>query len=435
DSSVTGATLRPSDEGQALRRTLRELTAASALSAVWSRAEPPAIAESLAEVLFRALAVEFVYVRVTDPAHEAARTGQRPAVHAAHEIGKALEPVLKPAGPDQAAIANPVGKGTVRLAIVPLGWEGDCGVLAAGSQQPSFPSLFDSLLLRSTANQAAVVLHHKQVEQSVRESEERFRLLVEGVADYAIFMLDAQGHVVSWNAGAERIKGYSAEEIVGRHLSCFYTEQAVLEGRPARELEMARVNGRFDDEGWRVRKDGSRFWANVVITALHDGQGTLRGFSNLTRDLTERRRTTETLRSVVEHVVDGIVTIDEGGEVQSFNPAAERLFGYAADEVVGRNVKMLMPEPYQGEHDGYLAAYVRTGEAKIIGKGREVIGRRKDGSTFPMELAVSAFELDQSRFFTGIVRDITERKNYERELERRVVERTRELTAVNEELR
>jgi len=200
---------------------------------------------------------------------------------------------------------------------------------------------------------------HKRAEQSLRDSEERFRLLVEGVADHAIFMLDPQGHVVSWNAGAERIMGYGTEEIVGRHFSCSYTEQAVLEGCPARELEIARRNGRVEDEGWRVRKDGSRFWANVVITTMHDERGTLRGFSMITRDLTERRRSTESLRSVVEHVVDGIVTIDEEGQVQSLNPAAEKLFGYAADEVVGRNVKMLMPEPYHGEHDGYIAASER----------------------------------------------------------------------------
>src|SRR6266508_483989 len=123
--------------------------------------------------------------------------------------------------------------------------------------------------------------------------------------------------------------------------------------------------------------------------------------------LQELAQAEERMRSVVNHVVDGIISIDDHGTITTFNPAAERIFGYAAAEVVGRNVSILMPEPYHGQHDGYIANYLRTGQAKIIGIGREVVGQRKDGSTFPMELAVSVFHLGQRRFFTGIVRDIT----------------------------
>jgi PAS domain S-box-containing protein len=143
------------------------------------------------------------------------------------------------------------------------------------------------------------------------------------------------------------------------------------------------------------------------------------------REVTERkqaedelRRAEEQARSVVASVLDGIITIDERGMVQALNPAAERLFGYPASEVIGQNVKLLMPEPYQHEHDKYLSNYLRTGEAKIIGVGREVVGRRKDGSTFPMELAVSEFSMGGRRHFTGIVRDITERKRNEAEVRR-----------------
>jgi PAS domain S-box-containing protein len=133
------------------------------------------------------------------------------------------------------------------------------------------------------------VTEQRRQERTLRESEERFRLLVESVKDYAIFMLDRRGHVMSWNPGAERIKGYTAEEIIGKHFRGFYPADVAATGFPERELEIAEREGRFEDEGWRVRKDGSCFWANVVITAVRDDSGRLRGFSKVTRDLTQRR--------------------------------------------------------------------------------------------------------------------------------------------------
>lgn len=135
----------------------------------------------------------------------------------------------------------------------------------------------------------------------LRESEERFKLLVESVRDYAIFMLDPEGHVVSWNAGAERIKGYTEAEIVGRHFSAFYPPEEIQNGKPERELVLARQFGRVEDEGWRVRKDGSLFWANVIITALRDPAGELRGFAKVTRDLTERLAKEEVERHAMLH--------------------------------------------------------------------------------------------------------------------------------------
>jgi len=144
------------------------------------------------------------------------------------------------------------------------------------------------------------VTERRKADQILRESEERFRLLVEGVKDYAIFMLDSEGRVVTWNTGAERIKGYKPTEIIGRHFSCFYTADAVERGWPAEELKRAALAGRWEDEGWRVRKDGSQFWANVIITALRDEHGTLRGYGKVTRDLTETKKAEEESRRLLQ---------------------------------------------------------------------------------------------------------------------------------------
>jgi len=158
----------------------------------------------------------------------------------------------------------------------------------------SYPLVFGDKQARLVA--ALDITKRNRAQEELRKSEERFRLLVSNVKDYAILMLDPDGHVASWNDGAERIKGYKAAEIVGQHFSRFYLEEDLRGGKPAWELDVATREGRFEDEGWRVRKDGSRFWANVVITALRDEAGQLRGFGKVTRDITERKRAEEELR-------------------------------------------------------------------------------------------------------------------------------------------
>jgi PAS domain S-box-containing protein len=193
------------------------------------------------------------------------------------------------------------------MMVAPLLAEGSLvGVLHAGSIAPRHFTDGDLHLLQVVADRVALAVKNAllfdrvqgelalrtEAEAGLRESERRFRLMVEGVKDYAIFMLDPEGRIASWNAGAERIKGYTADEIVGRHFSVFYTPPDVARAYPQMELEVAARDGRFEDEGWRVKKDGSRFWANVVITAVRDG-GELVGFSKVTRDLTERKRAEE----------------------------------------------------------------------------------------------------------------------------------------------
>jgi diguanylate cyclase (GGDEF)-like protein/PAS domain S-box-containing protein len=183
-----------------------------------------------------------------------------------------------------------------------------------------------------------------RVLEALRHSEEMYRLLVEGVKDCAIFMLDPSGHVVSWNRGAERIKGYRAEEIIGKHFSCYYQPEDIQQGKPQRLLELAAASGRVEDEGWRVRADGSRLWANVVITALRDDSGILRGFVKISRDITERKQAAEALReseeryrSAIETAAEGIVLLYADGRSSTCNASAERILGVSARQMMGRS--------------------------------------------------------------------------------------------------
>jgi len=248
------------------------------------------------------------------------------------------------------------------------------------------------------------------------------RLLVESVADYAIFMLDADGYVATWNLGAFRIKGYRAEEIVGQHFSKFFTSEDLDAGKPERELAMAKEHGRFEDEGWRVRKDGSRFWANVVITALHDETGKLRGFAKVTRDLTARRAAEEQLRQAEQrfhHLVDAITDyavfiLDDTGHIATWNPGAERVKGYLASEVIGRHFSMFYSEQDRaaGKPERILELVRREGRFED-----ESWRVRKDGSLFWANVIITALrdESGQPIGFAKVTRDLTERRRQEEE--------------------
>ncbi len=427
------------------------------------------------------------------------------------------------------------------------------------------------------------IIEREQVQVALRMSEERSRTMVESVKDYAIIMLDAGGCVESWNAGAEHINGYRAEEIVGQHFSRFYPKEDIDRGKPERELETAISEGRFEDEGWRVRKDGSRFMANVVVTALRDKAGQARGFAKVTRDITEPKRAEEELRlergklvaafdnteiglvlcdgqggdismnaaalkfhgftsteemhrrveeyadewelrypdgrimpydewplpramrgdhvrdyethlrnlktdyewvcsytsapvrnsagevilivmtllditvrrraeqqvqeqlrrlgQLVEAVPDGVVIADRDGRIVRVNRQTETLFGYARDEILGQPVEMLIPQRLAGGHGANLRGYFAAPLIRPMGNGRELLGRRNDGSEFPADISLAPLETLEGMQAIATVRDATERKRVEEEirrlnadLERRVQERTQALEAANTEL-
>jgi PAS domain S-box-containing protein len=262
------------------------------------------------------------------------------------------------------------------------------------------------------------------------QSEGVFRHLVEGVAEYAIFLLDTTGHIASWNAGAERIKQYKASEIIGSHFSRFYGVEDNAAGKPAYELKVAGEVGRFEDEGWRVRKDGSRFWANVVITRILGDDGKLIGFGKITRDLTERRVAEQRYRLLIEGVTDyAIYSLDISGKLTSWNAGAQRIKGYNDFEIIGQHFSRFY-EPADvkaGVPEHVLRTAQETGHYE--GEGWRV---RKDGSRFWSSVVVTPIRNDQGELigFSKITRDVTDRKilldqirQHAEELELRVAER------------
>jgi two-component system CheB/CheR fusion protein len=247
----------------------------------------------------------------------------------------------------------------------------------------------------------------------------RLAAIVESSVD-AIFSKNLDGVIQTWNRGAERLFGYTAQETVGRSVEMVVPEDRVEEW----DEIMARLRRGESVEGLeteRVRKDGQLIPVRLTISPVRDSGGKLVSASSIARDISEFKRAGQELRDREEHLrailntaTDAILTIDHSGIVQSVNPAAEWMFGYTAAEMIGQNVKMLMPSPYRDEHDGYLAKYLRTGEKRIIDIGREVQARRKDGSVFPVDLSIS--EIKHLRLFTGMIRDKTLRKELEREI-------------------
>jgi PAS domain S-box-containing protein len=283
------------------------------------------------------------------------------------------------------------------------------------------------------------------------ESEERFRLLVDSSTDCAIYMLDPEGRVVTWNEGAERSKGYKAEEILGRNYAIFFLAEDVEAGLPARELAAAARDNHFETEAWRRRKDGAKFWALVTLTAIRGPEGELRGFAKVTRDLTAQKVAEEALRThnaqlecyriIVENVVDYVIfTLDAEGRIDSWSPGAMNVLGFAAEEALGREYSLVFtPEEIEaGEPRQEMEAAARSG--RYATEGWRV---RRDGSLFWASGVTTAIRDKAGRLagYIRVARDMTAHKRLEEarqgmaaDLESRVVERTGELKASVAEL-
>src|SRR5579862_2450656 len=277
------------------------------------------------------------------------------------------------------------------------------------------------------------VAQRKRADEALSESEERFRRLVDGVKDYAVLMLDPAGRIASWNQGAERIKGYKANEILGCHFSCFYLPEDVQNGKPEHVLKTAIAEGRYEDEGWRIRKDGSRFWADVVITALTDGAGKLRGFSKVTRDITERRRAEQLLqesedrhRKLFDNNPHPTWVFDrETLRFLAVNDAAVRKYGYSSDEFLKMTIKDIRP-PEDVPAMLETVASIRDGmESVTVWRHR-----LKDGTDIDVEITSYALSFAGRPADVVVAVDVTQRKRDEAE-KRRFMD---SLAASNQEL-
>ena len=255
----------------------------------------------------------------------------------------------------------------------------------------------------------------KRSGELLSESEERFRLLVESVKDYAIFMLDPEGHVTSWNSGARHIKGYDAQEIIGEHFSTFYTEEDVERGRPDEVLRVAAAEGRYEEEGIRVRKDGSTFWASVVITALRGDAGTLRGFAKVTRDITERkeaeergrllageRAARERVTSILESISDAFFALDHDWRFTYFNRNAEGFWGRSREELLGKNIWEEFPQALGSESYRQINRAMEEHITTEFEMALPVLGTWIAGRAYPSQEGLSVY-----------FQDITERKRAE----------------------
>ena len=267
-------------------------------------------------------------------------------------------------------------------------------------------------------------------EDTLRESERKYRLLIDGVKEYAIMMLGPLGEIRSWNPGAERMSGCTYEEVAGQNYSRFFTQNEIKLGRPEEILRLAAANGEFEELGMRVRKDGTRYQVRTSFTASRDPAGILRGFSIVSRDLSESKESEVKYRGLLEAAPDAMVVVNQGGEIVLLNVQAEKQFGYRRDELLGQKVTNIIPI---GFAERLIADDLRSAEdasAQQIGTGIELIAQRKDGSEFPIEIMLSPLRNAEGILVTAAIRDITTRKKAAALL----LQKVEELYRSNEEL-
>ena len=239
--------------------------------------------------------------------------------------------------------------------------------------------------------------------------EDQFRLMIEAVVDYAIYMLDPEGRIMNWNTGAQRLKGYSEAEVIGRHYSMFFTEDAIRAGKPQQELEQAKLNGRYEEEGWRIRKIGPQFWANVVLTPIYH-HGVLRGYVKVTRDLSERKAAEDALRqseqwllTTLQSIGDAVIATDAAGDVKFLNPMAQSLTGWMEDDAKGRPLDKIFVIVNQETRNPVTSPFYKViSTGGVIGLANHTVLIARDGKEHAIADSAAPI-LDQKGDIAGVV--------------------------------
>lgn len=248
----------------------------------------------------------------------------------------------------------------------------------------------------------------------VRELE----AVLDAISDYTIITLDAAGKVTSWNHASEAMRGFTAGEVIGQSASVLYTPEDRESGLVERELGRAREAGRFETEGWRVRKDGTRFWAGVTVVPVHGADGAVTGYVKATRDITEQKRAEALFAGLLESAPDAMVITTAEGRIELVNRQAEQMFGYTRQELAGREVEMLIPGRFRDRHPQFRQGYAADPRNRPMGAGLELWALRKDGSEFPAEISLGPLQTpDQGLLVAAAIRDVTERRETELRLQ------------------
>jgi PAS domain S-box-containing protein len=413
-------------EIRSLRRTMRDLVALSALPAVWVGLAKDGIARSLADALLHTLALDLAYVRLEGRSTGAAIEVLRARRNLSPAQETSLKTLLAPLSTNDCiepniAIPDPSGDGSWHIAVTRFGMGGDHGLLIAGSRRGGFPTQQDRLLLGVGANQTAIVMQRRQVEQQVREQQEWLRVTLASIGD-AVVTTDTEGRVTFLNGVAQELTGWTHADAAGRPLENLFqivneeTRQPV-ENPVAKVLREGAVVG-LANHTVLIARDGCERPIDDSAAPILDSTGKMLGVVLIFRDVTEQRRKEQAIRqsearkgAILNTALDSIITMDHEGNVVEFNPAAEKTFGYRREQILGQELcQFIIPPALRERHRQGLQHYLATGEGPALNSRLEVSGLRADGTEFPLELALTQISTEGPPLFTAYLRDLTEQK-------------------------